>query len=311
MVQRVDIALCESQILYRVGDFAVSDQKGSIAGHASDDHLGRFCRPGVVEARHIQTQLSARDHLLHSGIAWSEECVGRKRAKGIGRGQRVSGGGFALLFAGAIRVINHTLGHPVLDQIHTPLGHAFKVERPGETVRAQPIVPDGDALVYDLLADLAGHKAPSFLQRHRAETGPGHHLHKVLDGIGLQDDSVLAGLKGARILAAQTLFHRLPADGLKIQIVHVQRQGRSVAGAGLAHDDRVDIGMGRRIVGKGAQRVSHGHLKDGRSQSPGRDHACIAGHQADGTHPLGPLFRCAASRRLAKGGHLRDRLGTG
>ena len=207
----------------------------------------------------------------------------------------MTGGGF-VFFARPVRVVHHSHGDAIFDQIHPLLGDALKVKGPGDPGRAQSIVPDGDSGIHHLLADPAVHETALFLHRHRAKAGPGHHLDQILSRIGLQDDAVLARFEGARILAAQALVERLAADRPKVDLIHVQRQRGCVAGARFAHDDRVDIGIGGAVIGRDAQRVGDGDLQRRRCQRARGDHASITGLQADGAGSFGSLFGRAAGR---------------
>src|SRR3954451_7682451 len=122
---------------------------------------------------------------------------------------------------GGLAIVDDVAGDAALEEGDTLLGHTLEVEGEGKPARVAAIVPEIDGWGGQLFAEAAAQEAAAFLDGLRAKADVGEIGQHLLDGVGLEDDAVLAWLDGDRIAATHGLVYGLARQRLRLDGGHV------------------------------------------------------------------------------------------
>ena len=138
-------------------------------------------------------------------------------------------------------------GHALLDHEHALLGDALEVERLRIAARVEPVVPEREAVVEELLAEATGQVAAALEEGERVERGEAEVEEELRDRVGLEHRAIgrrldlLGGLRAGRLLG------RLAGDGGRVDLRRAPGGRLGVAGDVLARREREDADVGDRL----------------------------------------------------------------
>ena len=154
-----DNRIGKAKILDAVLDFAVFHPERAVAGHPRQNCFGRIDKaievmktrnqnPALHRVQHFIPRFIPGSHIQVQGNCPFPLAVGRQRVAGR-LGPRPRGGR---------AVINDPFGNALVHKDYFLFGHAFEVERDGDTARIVAVVIDRYGIVHDFLIEIVGDK---------------------------------------------------------------------------------------------------------------------------------------------------------
>src|SRR5919106_292910 len=286
--QRVEDRLREAKVADRLSDLPLLYQPRPVTRHAGEERSGAVEDVDVMESRHEQPPVDARDQLLPGDRPAVHDHVARPRPVLV-RARVVAARGEAEAPSGP-QIGYRLLRDPTIYDLDPPFGEALEIEPDAHRQRVIHVVGDGHVGNRDLLAPPLAQEALPVDHLLGSEPGVREVLEEQRHRVRLQHDLVLARTDVDGPLSRPRFLHRGSGQCSIVDVVDLMGGELSIAGRitevgettghtprvrieaidALGRHDAVDVGTRLEDSGGLAAFDDPQHLADGTRPSLGR-----------------------------------------